>query len=143
MSGASPNSARSCPAQKPRPAPVSTTARTEGSRACLTASSRSRFVSASSAFRTSGRFSVIVWTAPSLLTSTSGTTQTLVRLLASAHGIDVRLGRARRVLAGRHERRRAALALGGEREGAPRLGQRGRDHRGRLPAHLGARRRPL
>src|SRR5690348_2453384 len=143
MSGVSPNSPRSWPAQKPRPAPVRTTARTSASRASLTASSSSRLVGASRAFRTSGRLSVIVWTAPSRVTSTSGTPETLTLVLASPRGTDLHLGRARRLLAGRHDRCRASVAVGRQHPRAAWLGQRRRDQRRRLHADLGARRRPL
>ena len=56
---------RSWPTQNPRPAPVRTTARTEASRASLSASRKPACISASNAFRTSGRLSVIVRTPPS------------------------------------------------------------------------------
>ena len=59
-------SRRSCPAQKPRPAPVSTTARTAGSAATSrTVSSSASFSSTVSELSASGRFSVTVAT-PSL-----------------------------------------------------------------------------
>src|SRR6266403_786596 len=80
MFPASPNSFRSCPAQKPLPAPVTTTARTSGSRASLRAS-RSAVCSARlNALHTSGRLSVIVCTAPSRVTSTSAIEKTLTPL---------------------------------------------------------------
>src|SRR5438105_84319 len=72
--GASRNSVRSCPTQNPRPAPVMTTARTSSSRAAsFRAAWSARCIAALKAFRTSGRFSVIVWTAPSRELSTSDT----------------------------------------------------------------------
>ena len=67
------NSFRSWPAEKPRPAPVSTTARTSGSRASFNASRSAACSARLNAFSTSGRFSVIVWTLPSRVTSTSAT----------------------------------------------------------------------
>src|SRR2546421_348780 len=64
--GASRNSVRSWPTQNPRPAPVTTTARTSSSRAAaLSAAWSSRCIAASNAFSTSGRLRTIVWTAPS------------------------------------------------------------------------------
>src|SRR6266498_5957813 len=69
--GASRNSVKSWPTQKPRPAPVRTTARTAASRASLSAPASARCMSVLKALRTSGRFSVIVRTAPSRLVSTS------------------------------------------------------------------------
>src|SRR4029079_7818928 len=66
-------SARSCPAQKPRPAPVSTTARIVLSPpACASASHRSRAIDRVKLLRTSGRLSVIVDTASALLERMSG-----------------------------------------------------------------------
>jgi hypothetical protein len=56
---------KSWPTQNPRPAPVTTTARTAASRASLSASRKPVCISASNAFRTSGRLSVIVRTPPS------------------------------------------------------------------------------
>src|SRR5918999_5787960 len=69
--GASRNSVRSWPTQKPRPAPVTMTARTSSARACLRASRNPSCIARLNAFRTSGRLSVMVRTAPSRLTSTS------------------------------------------------------------------------
>ena len=68
---ASRNSVRSWPTQKPRPAPVTTTARTSGSRASFSAAASALCIAALNALSTSGRLSVIVRTAPSLLVSTS------------------------------------------------------------------------
>src|SRR5437588_2043987 len=76
-SGASPNSFRSWPAQNPRPAPVMTTARTSGSRASFSASRSAPCSARLNAFITSGRLSVIVWTAPARVTSTSVIRETL------------------------------------------------------------------
>src|SRR5688500_15467646 len=70
MSGVSANSVRSWPTQKPRPAPVRTTARTSGSCASASAARRPEWTDASSAFSLSGRLSVIVRTAPSRLVRT-------------------------------------------------------------------------
>ena len=70
-SATSRNSVRSCPAQKPRPAPVITTARTSGSAAASSASASAACSAALNALNTSGRFSVIVSTASSRLVSTS------------------------------------------------------------------------
>src|SRR5919199_1930693 len=67
------NSVRSWPTQNPRPAPVTTTARTSSSRASLNAAWSARCIAALKAFSTSGRFSVIVRTPPSRLVSTSAT----------------------------------------------------------------------
>src|SRR3954451_3255555 len=69
--GASRNSVRSCPTQKPRPAPVTTTARTSSPRASLSAALSALCIAPLNAFRTSGRLSVIVRTAPSCCVSTS------------------------------------------------------------------------
>src|SRR5439155_5372518 len=55
----------------PRPAPVSTTARTSGARASSSAAARALCIASLKALRTSGRFSVMVRTAPSRLVSTS------------------------------------------------------------------------
>ena len=71
--GASLNSPRSWPTQKPRPAPVKTTARTSGSRASFSAAASAACIAWLNAFSTSGRLSVIVITLPSLVTSTSPT----------------------------------------------------------------------
>src|SRR5207244_12775058 len=72
--GASRNSVRSCPTQKPRPAPVTTIARTSSSRAAsFSAAWNARCIAPLKAFSTSGRFSVIVRTAPSRELSTSDT----------------------------------------------------------------------
>src|SRR5581483_11792421 len=76
-SGASPNSFRSWPAQNPLPAPVMTTARTSGSRASFSASRSAPCSARLNAFITSGRLSVIVWTAPVRVTSTSDIRETL------------------------------------------------------------------
>src|SRR5712691_9466839 len=76
--GASRNSVRSWPTQKPRPAPVSTTARTSGPRASFRAAASALCTAALSAFKTSGRFSVIVRTAPSRAVSTSAMGTTLL-----------------------------------------------------------------
>ena len=72
------NSVRSCPTQKPRPAPVTTTARTSGSRASFSASRRPACTARLNAFSTSGRLSVIVSTPPSLPVSTSATGRSLI-----------------------------------------------------------------
>src|SRR5213592_1731912 len=69
--GASRNSVRSCPTQNPRPAPVSTTARTSAARASWRAAARAWCICSLKALRRSGRLSVIVRTAPSRLVSTS------------------------------------------------------------------------
>jgi hypothetical protein len=59
-------SRRSCPAQKARPDPVSTTTRTALSRPASRNAARSEvFIGTVSAFRASGRSSVTVATAPS------------------------------------------------------------------------------
>ena len=71
--GASRNSPRSWPTQKPRPAPVRTTARTSGSRASFSAAPRASCIALLNALRTSGRLSVIVITPPSRVVSTSAT----------------------------------------------------------------------
>ena len=65
--GDSRNSVRSWPTQKPRPAPVRTTARTDASSASSSAAPSAWCIAALNAFRTSGRLSVIVRTAPSRL----------------------------------------------------------------------------
>src|SRR2546423_11978636 len=65
------NSVRSWPTQNPRPAPVTTTARTSSARASLNASCIARCMAPLKAFSTSGRFSVIVRTPSSRLVSTS------------------------------------------------------------------------
>src|ERR671933_2545064 len=65
------NSVRSWPTQNPRPAPVTTTARTSSARASLYASCIARCMAPLKAFSTSGRLSVIVRTPPSRLVSTS------------------------------------------------------------------------
>src|SRR5690242_8308789 len=77
MSGIAWNSAMSWPTQNPRPAPVTTTARTSGARAAFSAAARPACIASLNALRTSGRFSVIVWTAPWRLTSTSATRRSL------------------------------------------------------------------
>ena len=71
------NSVRSWPTQNPRPAPVTTTERTSPSRASLKTSWIARCMSALKAFRTSGRLSVIVSTAPSRVVSTSAMRRSL------------------------------------------------------------------
>src|SRR5207248_3091462 len=72
--GASRNSVRSCPTQKPRPAPVTTTARTSGARAAsFNAACSAPCIALLKAVSTSGRLRVIVWTAPSRELSTSDT----------------------------------------------------------------------
>src|SRR2546421_6428018 len=72
--GASRNSVRSWPTQNPRPAPVRTTARTSSSRAAsFSAAWSAPCIALLKAFSTSGRFRVIVWTAPSRELSTSDT----------------------------------------------------------------------
>src|SRR5918996_93713 len=82
MSGVSANSVRSWPTQKPRPAPVRTTARISGSCASARAARRPEWTDASSAFSLSGRLSVIVKTAPSRLVSTeSAMRRTLLQAL--------------------------------------------------------------
>src|SRR5919109_1126433 len=78
------NSLRSWPTQKPRPAPVRTTARTSGARASRRAAASCPCTAVLSALRTSGRLSLIVRTPPSRLTSTSATRWTLTPLLAWA-----------------------------------------------------------
>src|SRR5215208_1449760 len=75
---ASRNSVRSCPTQKPRPAPVTTTARTASSRASSSAALSALCIAPLNAFRTSGRLSVIVRTAPSRCVSTSAMGSTLL-----------------------------------------------------------------
>src|SRR5919204_6922262 len=65
------NSVRSWPTQNPRPAPVTTTARTSSARASLYAALIARCIAALKALSTSGRLSVIVRTPPSRLVSTS------------------------------------------------------------------------
>src|SRR6266511_3753997 len=74
--GASRNSVRSWPTQKPRPAPVRTTARTSASRASLSAAANALCISVLKALRTSGRLRMIVRTAPSRLVSTSAIART-------------------------------------------------------------------
>src|SRR5437588_10602766 len=71
--GASRNSFRSCPTEKPRPAPVRTTARTSGSRASLSAAASPSCIAWLNAFSLSGRLRVIVRTPPSDDVSTSAT----------------------------------------------------------------------
>src|SRR6476661_1430009 len=73
------NSCRSWPTQKPRPAPVITTARTDGFSASRNAAWIPRCIAPLSAFSTSGRLSVIVKTAPARETSTSAIAQDLNR----------------------------------------------------------------
>src|SRR5215470_6024529 len=87
MSPASPNSFRSWPAEKPRPAPVITTARTSGSRAASSAACRCSCTPRVNALSLSGRLRVIVWTAPSRSNSTSVMTRTL--LLPYAQGVEL------------------------------------------------------
>src|SRR3954470_3893484 len=90
----SPNSFKSWPTQKPRPAPVTTTARTSGSRASLNAATSCRCSSAVKALRTSGRLSVIVRAPPSRVVSTSaigGSLGDLGRAVAGRDREDVRL----------------------------------------------------
>src|SRR5690242_6037764 len=70
---ASRNSVRSWPTQKPRPAPVITTARTSSLLASFRAAAKAWCRSALNAFKTSGRLSVIVRTPPSRLVSASAT----------------------------------------------------------------------
>src|SRR5262249_47820476 len=86
MSPDSPNAPRSWPAEKPRPAPVITTARTAGSRASSSACCRSACSVRVNALSLSGRLSVIVWTAPSRLTSASAIAEPL--RLAHAPGVE-------------------------------------------------------
>ena len=69
--GASENSVKSWPTQKPRPAPVTTTARTSSDCASLSPAWNALCIAPLNAFSTSGRLSVSVSTAPSRLTSTS------------------------------------------------------------------------
>src|SRR5215218_384846 len=80
MSGMSENSARSWPTQKPRPAPVMTTARTCAASASRSASRSAACIDASNAFSLSGRLRVIVSTEPARLVSTvSDTAWTLLQ----------------------------------------------------------------
>src|SRR4029078_3458438 len=89
---ASRNSVRSWPTQKPRPAPVSTTALTSGARASRSAPASARCIAVLNALRTSGRVRGIVGTPPSILVSTSATrelsqmAQRQTPLLAWLHG---------------------------------------------------------
>ena len=69
--GASWNSFRSWPEQKPRPAPVITTARTSGAAASFRAAFSAAWSAALKALKTSGRFSLIVRTDSSRSVSTS------------------------------------------------------------------------
>ena len=72
-SPAMPASLRSCPAQKPRPAPVTTTQRTAASFAAASSAARSSAcIAAVKLLSAAGRFSVSVRTAPSVEVSTSG-----------------------------------------------------------------------
>src|SRR5260221_7225444 len=71
------NSFRSWPAQKPRPAPVITTARTSCTAASSSAARSAACISVVKALYASGRLSVIVRTAPSRLVSTSATRRSL------------------------------------------------------------------
>src|SRR5215204_2354643 len=73
------NSFRSWPTQKPRPAPVRTTARTSGSCASASAARRPEWTDASSAFSLSGRLSVIVRTG--FVNTVSAMRQTLLQAL--------------------------------------------------------------
>src|SRR6185437_13756404 len=157
------NSVKSWPTQKPRPAPVITTARTSSARASFSAAPSYFSVAALRALRTSGRLSVIVRTAPSRAVSTSATGASLkdapradAPLLAwpdaraDLHRLFLRRRRgraARRLLEGRHRRCGAADALGRQpaslptrprRSPARRRRQCGRDHTRRLHADLGA-----
>src|SRR4029453_15416595 len=117
---ASRNSVRSWPTQKPRPAPVITTARTSSLLASFRAAARARCRSALNAFSTSGRLSVVVRPPPSRLVSASATRAAYSRVASfEAHGrVDLHLrsadrGRgARRLLAGGHLGGRAAGAGG-------------------------------
>src|SRR5437867_2696908 len=68
---ASRNSVRSWPTQKPRPAPVMTTARTSWARASSSPPARASCIAELKALRTSGRLSVSVRTPPARVTSTS------------------------------------------------------------------------
>ena len=74
----------SCPTQNARPAPVSTTARTAGSAASARAAPSAACRSSVSAFSRSGRFSVMVATAPARVSSTSGTLPSLPARLEDA-----------------------------------------------------------
>src|SRR5215207_8419770 len=91
-SGISWNSFRSWPEQKPRPAPVITTARISGLAACSSASRSAAWSAALKALKTSGRLSVIVRTAPSRSVSTSLTEVSLTSGKESAQAVG-RLGR--------------------------------------------------
>src|SRR3954452_7916410 len=77
------NSCKSCPTQKPRPAPVITTARTLASFACSSPAWIPSWTALFRAFSTSGRLRVIVSTGPSRMTSTSATTATITGALPS------------------------------------------------------------
>src|SRR5215471_4325874 len=76
--GASRNSVRSWPTQKPRPAPVITTARMSSARPSFSAAPSASCMAPLNAFKTSGRLSVIVRTAPSRWVSTSAIGATLL-----------------------------------------------------------------
>src|ERR671922_284600 len=112
--GASRNSFRSWPTQNPRPAPVSTTARTSGSRASFSAPASASCIARSKAFSTSGRLSVIVRTAPSRLISTSAIGAILAHSRhGPAHGCPLAspLGRLPRVGGGALRRAAARRTL--------------------------------
>src|SRR5690349_11714865 len=158
------NSVRSWPTQKPRPAPVITTARTSSARAAFRAAPSSFSVEAFRAFSTSGRFSVIVRTAPSRAVSTSATRASLkdapqadAPLLAwpddgaDLHRLFLRPGRrrtARCLLEGGYGGCRAPGAFSREPEGlatgagGPPAGRRRQcrgDHSRRVHPHFRAR----
>src|SRR2546423_512484 len=144
--GASRNSVRSCPTQNPRPAPVMTTARTSSSRAAsFRAAWSARCIAALKAFSTSGRFSVIVWTAPSrerpiehalALVDLRAVPERAI-LLLEQHELGPRAGVAARVLEQHLREQPERLGLVGHepREQPP--------EPDRLVAQLAANRRPV
>src|SRR5262245_46734507 len=123
MSPASPNSFRSCPAEKPRPAPVMTTARTPGSRASSSAAWSPSWTPRVNAFSLSGLLSVIVCTLPSRVASTSAITRTLLLPYSQRRG--TRTPRERRRLLGGSPPATRAGAAAIVRSGARRLVARG------------------
>ena len=156
--GSSRNSVRSWPTQKPRPAPVSTTARTAGSPASSSAAPRRLVHRGVEGVQHVGTIERDRQHRPvAARLHLRHPAQPTTGLLASSdaraevHRRSAERGRgARRVLARGHLRRREARAVGRQparlaprprRAQARRRRQRGRDHARRLPAHLGARRR--
>lgn len=98
------------PAEKPRPAPVSTTQPTAGSAAAAcSACSICHIISPPSAFSTSGRFMVSSTTPSALSTSNSGSmAASPLRSPGWSLHLDRMLGSTPTAGGGRHEGRRAA-----------------------------------